>query len=203
MGLQAPLGRTPEIWIGAHGPRMLELTGRFGDGWLPTVVSSPEDYGQMWQAVRAAAVRAGRSPEAITAGLACYLLLARDEREVRTLLRSQMVRYLALMAPAGAWAKVGADHPLGPRFGGFVDMLPERLDPGVTREAMRSVPEEVAAVGVMVGTPDDVVTRVRALAEAGLNHFSPVLLSGLVSRGNALHDMHAYPAIARRLRSGR
>jgi len=25
------------LWIGAYGPRMLRLTGRFGDGWLPSM----------------------------------------------------------------------------------------------------------------------------------------------------------------------
>jgi phthiodiolone/phenolphthiodiolone dimycocerosates ketoreductase len=31
--LKPPPGRKPKIWVGALGPRMLELTGRYGDGW--------------------------------------------------------------------------------------------------------------------------------------------------------------------------
>ena len=43
MDLEPPPGRTPEIWIAAHGLRMLQLTGRYGDGWLPIIgsVTSP------------------------------------------------------------------------------------------------------------------------------------------------------------------
>ena len=33
MDLRAPEGRVPQIWVAGHGPRMLGLTGRYGDGW--------------------------------------------------------------------------------------------------------------------------------------------------------------------------
>src|SRR6202162_5571597 len=29
-------GKWPEIWIAAHGPRMLQATGRYADGWFPS-----------------------------------------------------------------------------------------------------------------------------------------------------------------------
>jgi phthiodiolone/phenolphthiodiolone dimycocerosates ketoreductase len=203
MGLRPPPSRVPQIWIGAHGPRMLELTGRFGDGWIPTVVSSAEDYALKWQAVQEAARRAGRSPEAITPSLACYLMLARDSGEARAILQGRMVRYLALMAPASMWRSVGAEHPLGPQFRGFVDVLPEQLGIDEVRRAIQAVPDEVAAIGVMVATPDQLIARVRDLAEAGLQHFSPVVLSGALSRRNAVHDIRWLPSIARRLQGGR
>ena len=28
-------GRLPPIWIGASGPRMLDIAGRYADGWWP------------------------------------------------------------------------------------------------------------------------------------------------------------------------
>ena len=28
-------GRFPEIWIGASGPRMFDIAGRYADGWWP------------------------------------------------------------------------------------------------------------------------------------------------------------------------
>jgi alkanesulfonate monooxygenase SsuD/methylene tetrahydromethanopterin reductase-like flavin-dependent oxidoreductase (luciferase family) len=53
------------IWVGAYGPRMLRLTGRLGDGWLPSLGGSylgAEDALRMQDAVDEAARRAGRSP---------------------------------------------------------------------------------------------------------------------------------------------
>jgi alkanesulfonate monooxygenase SsuD/methylene tetrahydromethanopterin reductase-like flavin-dependent oxidoreductase (luciferase family) len=56
------------IWVGAYKPRMLALTGAFGDGWLPTIEYLPEGLASMPglnAAIDAAAVAAGRRPEAV------------------------------------------------------------------------------------------------------------------------------------------
>ena len=56
------------IWVGAYGPRMLRLTGRLGDGWLPSLggsFMSEEDAPRMQAAIDEAAERAGREPAAI------------------------------------------------------------------------------------------------------------------------------------------
>lgn len=44
MDLKPASGRVPEIGVAGHGPRMLRLTGRYGDGWYPTTVVSPQEY---------------------------------------------------------------------------------------------------------------------------------------------------------------
>jgi alkanesulfonate monooxygenase SsuD/methylene tetrahydromethanopterin reductase-like flavin-dependent oxidoreductase (luciferase family) len=52
-----------EIWIGAIGPRMLDLTGRLGDGWLPSMsYVPPETLGERNARIDAAAVAADRDP---------------------------------------------------------------------------------------------------------------------------------------------
>jgi alkanesulfonate monooxygenase SsuD/methylene tetrahydromethanopterin reductase-like flavin-dependent oxidoreductase (luciferase family) len=56
------------IWLGAYGPRMLRLTGRLGDGWLPSLgegYMSPEDAGRMQAVIDEAARNAGRAPEEV------------------------------------------------------------------------------------------------------------------------------------------
>ncbi len=56
------------IWVGAYGPRMLRLTGRLGDGWLPSLGGSylaPGDALRMQGVVDEAARAAGREPGAI------------------------------------------------------------------------------------------------------------------------------------------
>ena len=54
------------LWVGAYGPRMLRLTGRRGDGWLPSVGDPPylevEDIAPRQEAIDEAARRAGRDP---------------------------------------------------------------------------------------------------------------------------------------------
>ncbi|MFC5829277.1 LLM class flavin-dependent oxidoreductase [Nonomuraea insulae] len=54
------------IWIGAIKRRMLELTGRMADGWLPSsFYSPPETVAAQAKVLDAAAVDAGRDPAAI------------------------------------------------------------------------------------------------------------------------------------------
>jgi len=54
------------LWVGAYGPRMLRLTGRRGDGWLPSVGDAPylrvEDISPRQEAIDGAARKAGRDP---------------------------------------------------------------------------------------------------------------------------------------------
>ena len=54
------------IWLGAYGPRMLALTGRVADGWLPSQgYAGPERLAEMNQRIDEAAVGAGRDPAAM------------------------------------------------------------------------------------------------------------------------------------------
>lgn len=51
------------IWLGAYKPRMLALTGRKADGWIPsTGYADPPDLPDMNRRIDEAAVEAGRDP---------------------------------------------------------------------------------------------------------------------------------------------
>jgi alkanesulfonate monooxygenase SsuD/methylene tetrahydromethanopterin reductase-like flavin-dependent oxidoreductase (luciferase family) len=55
-----------EIWLGAYGPRMLRLTGRAADGWLPSLsYTSLEQLADANAVIDEAAQEAGRSPAAV------------------------------------------------------------------------------------------------------------------------------------------
>ncbi|WP_323095991.1 LLM class flavin-dependent oxidoreductase [Intrasporangium sp. YIM S08009] len=55
-----------EIWLGAYKPRMLRVTGRLADGWLPSLGhASPDDLPAMNAVIDEAADRAGRGPQAV------------------------------------------------------------------------------------------------------------------------------------------
>ncbi|GIH61434.1 LLM class flavin-dependent oxidoreductase [Microbispora siamensis] len=54
------------LWLGAYKRRMLELTGRLGDGWVPSSgYAAPGELGAMSEILDAAAERAGRDPAEI------------------------------------------------------------------------------------------------------------------------------------------
>ena len=56
------------VWVGAYGPRMLALTGRLGDGWIPSIGGKylvDADIAPMHARIDEAARRAGRDPAEI------------------------------------------------------------------------------------------------------------------------------------------
>ena len=55
-----------EIWLGAYKPRMLALTGRLADGWLPSSgYLPPEELAEKNKLIDEAAVAAGRDPSEV------------------------------------------------------------------------------------------------------------------------------------------
>jgi phthiodiolone/phenolphthiodiolone dimycocerosates ketoreductase len=196
MDLQAPPGRTPEIWIAAHGPRMLQLTGRYGDGWLPMTIAlrTPDEYAAKLARIRTAATEAGRDPDRIVPALVAYILVAPTQKRAQAMLHSRMMRYWTLLFPAEHWAAAGAVHPFGPEFRGSVDVIPERYDRARWEEALAAVPPEVTEYGFLVGTPGRITARLREFGEAGLRH----VVLGPTSAYLSLQDWaYTVPAVYR------
>ena len=101
-------GTRPEIWIAAHGPRMLRATGRYADAWFPVAIFSPERYADGLQQVRAAADNADRDPLSIIAANTQFVVTGRSSAEVEEALDSVPVRAYSLLVPDSEWAKHGA-----------------------------------------------------------------------------------------------
>jgi alkanesulfonate monooxygenase SsuD/methylene tetrahydromethanopterin reductase-like flavin-dependent oxidoreductase (luciferase family) len=54
------------IWLGAYGPKMLALTGRLADGWVPSLsYAPPVQLSEQNRLIDEAAASAGRDPAAI------------------------------------------------------------------------------------------------------------------------------------------
>jgi alkanesulfonate monooxygenase SsuD/methylene tetrahydromethanopterin reductase-like flavin-dependent oxidoreductase (luciferase family) len=65
------------IWLGAYGPRMLRITGRLCDGWLPSLGGhylSPDDALRGHTAIDEAARAAGRDPAEIERAVNVFAL---------------------------------------------------------------------------------------------------------------------------------
>ncbi|HEX7852754.1 MAG TPA: LLM class flavin-dependent oxidoreductase [Sphingobium sp.] len=160
-------GKCPPIWIGAGGPRMLEITGRFADGWWPAGAWSPEDYAQKLGVVRASAERAGRDPMAITPAFIQMCLIG-DDAELAEILAAPLVKAIVLQISSTELAKFGHVHPMGEGWRGFVDIDPHVL----TRERFLAFCEQVTPEMILDliphGTPHQVARIVKSFCEAGL-----------------------------------
>lgn len=200
MDLKAPKGKTPEIWVAGHGPRMLELTATYGDGWYPTMLGSPHEYAAKLETIRASALEAGRDPEAITPALHRFVVVGPTEQETRAMLETKAIRAFGLAAPAELWRKVGAEHPFGEHFRGYVDFVPGRYDRRTIEEAIAAVPPGLVEEGpLMWGTPEQLAGTLGAFGEVGLRHVVLAPVSGLISKRAAIYGIRATRRIARLL----
>src|ERR1700758_1402035 len=121
-------GKWPEIWIAAHGPRMLRATGRYADAWFPAGVFRPKDYARGLEAVRTAASDTGRDTNSITPAVWLFVVTGRSRGEVDEALNSDAAKVSPLNLPGELWASHGVEHPLGADFAGAQDFLPQVLD---------------------------------------------------------------------------
>lgn len=192
----------PEIWVAAHGPRMLGLTGRYGDGWYPNVPMTPDAYKQALDQIMNAAYKAGRAVEKFTPSMQAFVVIAPNREQARRLLDAKPLRYFALISPAATWTAVGATHPFGDNFGGIVDFVASDFSKSQLLEAMAAVPVELLEQGLFWGTPTEVVLQLRALADAGLRHVVLVPLSAMASRRAAAFVARSFPGMVRRLQRG-
>jgi len=169
LGLEPYEGRCPPIWVAAHGPRMLRITGQLADGWLPTRMD-PQEYAEKLAVIRQAAVEADRPAEAVTPGMLAYTVLDEDRAVCRRLLEHVLVKGLCLLLPAEIFERFGAEPPLGRGSSGFHHYIPTRVGKEEALTAMGKVPREVAEYYTVHGTPEDAAEQIQELATAGLRH---------------------------------
>ncbi|MBW8783212.1 MAG: LLM class flavin-dependent oxidoreductase [Novosphingobium sp.] len=160
-------GKFPPIWIGASGPRMLKITGRYADGWWPAGAWTPEDYAAKLAVVRESADAAGRDPLAITPATSMLCLIG-EEDEVAEMLTRPMVKSIAIMLTAEEMRRFGHEHPLGPDWRGYQDINPAVLN----RERVVRFVEEFDSRAlrdiVPMGTPRQVAEKLSGFVDAGM-----------------------------------
>jgi phthiodiolone/phenolphthiodiolone dimycocerosates ketoreductase len=160
-------GRPPRIWIGATRPRMLEIAGRYADGWWPAEAWSPEEYGAKLKALRESAERAGRDPMAITPAMVTFCLIG-DEAELADVLEAPLVKSLVMMIPAADLAARGFAHPLGDDWRGAQDIVPDRFPRERVLDMLSRVRPEMILSFVQHGPPARIARTYKAYADAGM-----------------------------------
>ncbi|MFI7028704.1 LLM class flavin-dependent oxidoreductase [Microbispora rosea] len=122
------------LWLGAYKRRMLELTGRLGDGWVPSSgYAAPGELGAMSEILDAAAERAGRDPAEIRR---VYNIEGRF---------SGAAGEGFLDGPPAVWAEQLAELALGPGMSVFVLAVDDDRDLKVFAEEVAPAVREAVA----------------------------------------------------------
>ena len=147
-------GKPPATWIAAHAPRMLGLTGRFGDGWYPTQKMTAAEYAEKLGVIRAAALAAGRRFDTFEPALQIQVALGAGRRQVlESLMKVKPATALTLLLGGAVWRKHGLTHPLGEwnRLWVVTRWMPSAAVPAPSHSTMT-----VTLYGSTVVQPDDV-----------------------------------------------
>jgi phthiodiolone/phenolphthiodiolone dimycocerosates ketoreductase len=161
-------GKPPRIWIGANGPRMLDITGRYADGWWPAGAWNPEEYAEKLGVIRASAERAGRDPMAIVPACIQVCMLADDDAELAEILDAPLVKAFLLQVSSKELALRGFAHPLGDDWGGYQDINPAVLPRARILAILEKARPEMLMAMIPTGSPAKVAQAFKGFVDAGL-----------------------------------
>ena len=161
--------KIPPIWIGAHGPKMLELTGKLGDGWLPFNLSL-EDYKESLEKIQTHAKTEGRNSDEITPSIALSVITDENGEECDKMLESPLAKNQLLIASSKYFQRYGIEHPLGDDFNGLYDFIPTKYDKNTLLEAYDKIPLKMCKDYYLNGTPDEIIEKVEKYINIGAKH---------------------------------
>jgi phthiodiolone/phenolphthiodiolone dimycocerosates ketoreductase len=160
-------GRLPRMWLAANGPRMLEIAGRYADGWWPGGVYSPDEYAGKLQIIRASAERAGRDPMGIVPAYIWTCFIG-DDAELAQIFAAPLIKAYVLQIPASVMRERGFEHPLGGEWRGFQDINPAVLPRERIVAMLKKVEPEALLSIVPHGTPKRIAQLLKGYIDAGL-----------------------------------
>jgi probable F420-dependent oxidoreductase len=168
-------------YLGAMGPRMLELAGTDADGVLLNWCSAAE-VSRAAGRVRAAAIAAGRAAEDVEVATYVRVAVDDDRDRARAALAREIGQYCALPAYAAHFERQG--------FGDAVARVKEAHRAGADALGLAEAlgPEVLDGLG-WAGTPaDDPSGALDAYREAGLDH---LVLRVVVTGDDPVDSIHA------------
>ena len=169
----------PQVWIAGHGPRMLRMTGQYGDGWLPAWGMSAQEYGDKLRTIAGHAEAAGRpTPEA---GLLPFVLFSESQERAEEMFEAEPLgKLFGLFAMGHVWERNGLDHPLGNDSQGFIDVVIHGLDPDELRDLAPTIPFQMVKEVLFIGNAEELGEQFSDYAEQGLEHMMMANITGVL-----------------------
>ncbi|MFA0821442.1 MAG: 5,10-methylenetetrahydromethanopterin reductase [Methanomethylovorans sp.] len=157
MGFKA--GNVP-VYMGAQGPKMLELAGEVADGVLINA-SHPRDFEEAVKQIASGAKKAGRNPKDVD--VAAYACFSIDKDAAKAVNAAKVVvAFIVAGSPDMVLQRHGIDVAAKAAIGGAI----AKGDFGALMGGMVT-PQMIDAFSIC-GTPDDCKTRINELLDIGV-----------------------------------
>ncbi|MEM4700334.1 MAG: 5,10-methylenetetrahydromethanopterin reductase [Candidatus Nezhaarchaeales archaeon] len=151
--------RVPPIYIGAQGPKMLELAGSIGDGVLVNA-SNPRDFQEAVKFIRAGAEKAGRDLSKVDIVAYTCFSVGEDSAEAR-----EAAKPIVAFIVAGSPSQVLAKHGISEEAAGKIR---EAIGRGDFKGAFRLVDSSMLEAFSIAGTVEETSSKVEELLKAGV-----------------------------------
>jgi 5,10-methylenetetrahydromethanopterin reductase len=148
------------IYLGAQGPKMLELAGELTDGVLINA-SHPTDFEVAIKAIAAGAKKAGRDPKEVDVGAyACFSIDKKEEKAIDA--AKIVVAFIVAGSPDTVLERHGIDVSAKGNIGGAI----AKGDFGALMGGM--VTQDMVNAFSICGTPDTCAQKVADLQKIGV-----------------------------------
>jgi probable F420-dependent oxidoreductase len=184
-----------EVWVAAYGPKALALTGEVGDGYI-LQLADPDIAAWMIGAVRAAAARAGRDPDAIKFCVAAPAYVGDDIAHQRDQTRwfggmvgNHVADIVARYGADGAVPQVLTDYIRGRQGYDYA----QHGRAGNVHAAF--VPDDVIDRFCILGPAQNHLKRLAELRDLGVDQFAVYLQHDAKEATLAAYGEHIIPAV--------
>jgi F420-dependent oxidoreductase-like protein len=168
------------IYLGAVGPRNLELAGEIADGWL-SVFFQPETAAEQIAALAVGRARTGADMAGFDVAVNLPAVVGDDFRECIDPARAYTAHYLGGM---GSRAQNFYNrHAVRMGYGDAARETQDHYLAGRIRSAIAAVPDELVDRTALLGPVPRIADRMHAYAEAGVTTLAIILLTRDVDAG--------------------
>ncbi|MFX1393657.1 MAG: LLM class flavin-dependent oxidoreductase [Promethearchaeota archaeon] len=173
-----PIQESIPVWIGANGPRTRKLTGKIADGWLPYSFNT-DSYRLEMEEVKTSLRENNRNLEEFTFGYWNWIYINDNEKALDGYTAEKKLT-MALqhpysLKPLGFWKeekrelyqKLGFEpETLSPLKFHTVD----NIDFDIISQIVSDVPDEFIRKSILMGTKEEIITKLEKLIKAGVNN---------------------------------
>ena len=161
LDFDAPHARLP-VYVGARGPRVLQLAGELADGVIVGNVATPRGWAYAIERIEAGAACAGRRLADLR--LTAWLYTCVDDDQERALDAIRPMAATSLVTSRPVLADLGIEMPAG--FASAMEAGGWSLARDVVTEAGGLLPAELVRRFGLAGTPDTCRAALRELLDA-------------------------------------
>jgi len=148
------------VYIGAQGPKMLELAGEIGDGVLINA-SHPRDFERAMAQIQKGLEKSGRSKEQIDIAAYTSFSVHKDSAKAK-----EAAKPVVAFIVAGAPKAILEFHEVPVEKASEIG---KQLSKGNFKEAFSVVTDEMLSAFSVCGSPDECIDKIRELQKAGIS----------------------------------